>query len=129
MGDALQDQLAALRREVGAGQISGECKQTADWCFGQLPALYDKFCQTNESRYGDEITRRIVAVLKELAASKEHILVAGKMAAHISRRLGLLHEQFGLPRLVLRLPSVAKVPVAKARRSAVKSRKPIPKHF
>jgi hypothetical protein len=129
MSDALQDQLAALRKEVGAGQISGECKQTADWCFGQLPSLYDKFCQTNESRYGDEITRRIVAVLKELAASKEHTLVAGKMATHITGRLGLLHEQFGLPRLVLRLPSAVKVPVVKARRSAVTSGKPIPEHY
>jgi hypothetical protein len=117
MGDALQDQLAALRSEVGAGQISGECKQTVNWCFGQLPALYDKFCRTNESRYGDEITRRIVAVLKELAASKDHTLAAGKMATHITGRLGLLHEQFGLPRLVLKLSAVAKVPVAKARRT------------
>jgi hypothetical protein len=121
MGDGMQDQLAALRSEVGAGKISGVCKQTADWCFGQLPTLYDKFSQTNESRYGDEITRRIVAVLKELAASKEHTLAAAKMATHITGRLGLLHEQFGLPRLVLRLPAVAKVPVVKARRPAIRS--------
>ena len=70
MREALQVQLAALRSEVGSERVSGDWGHTVDWCFGQLPALYEQLRQTNESRYGDEITRRVLAVLKELARSK-----------------------------------------------------------
>jgi hypothetical protein len=118
MREALQVQLAALCSEVGAERISGAWAQTADWCFGQLPSLYDKFCQTNESRYGDEITRRVMAVLKELASSKKQCSAANKLATRITARLRLIHEQFGLPRLVLELPIAERVRLAKGERPA-----------
>jgi len=102
MGEALLVQLTALECEVNAATIPGDWKHTANWCFGELPALFDKYRQTNDSRYGDEITRRVQAVLRELAKSKKNRTDAQKLAAHITERLCLLQEELGLPGLILR---------------------------
>jgi hypothetical protein len=107
MDEALQSQLAVLGNEVRAAAIPEGCKHTAAWCFGQLPALYARFCQTSESRYGEEIVRLVQGVLKELATSPRAYPEANKLAAAIPERLRLLHEQFGLPRLKLKAPGVS----------------------
>ena len=101
MDGAFQAQLAALGDEVVAAAIPEGCKQTAAWCIGQLPALYAKFRQTCESRYGEEISRLVQWMLKELATGQNTCPEAQKLAARINDRLRLLHEEFGLPRLVL----------------------------
>jgi hypothetical protein len=105
MGETLQGQLTALEREVRAALIPGDWRHTADWRFELLPSLYDKLRQTNDSRYGEEISRRVLAVLRELANSTKKRLEAQKLAVHITERLCSLHEEFGLPGLVLRLPA------------------------
>ena len=102
MDEAFQAQLAALGDEVVAAAIPEGCKQTAAWCIGQLPTLYAKFRQTYESRYGEEISRLVQWLLKELATSQQTCPEAHKLAARIDDRLRLLHEQFGLPRLNLK---------------------------
>src|SRR5262245_15179512 len=107
MGESFQVQLAALENEVRAAAIPDSCKQTAAWCFGQLPALYDNLRLTSESRYADEITRLVRWVLKELAKSKPPCPAAQQLAVRITDRLHLLHEQFGLPRLELKLASAS----------------------
>jgi len=97
MGRGFQAQLAALGKQVRAAAISGGWEHTSDCSFGQLPALYEKLCQTNESRYGEEIRRRVLVVLNELASDKRDCPEARKLSRHITDRLRLLHERFGVP--------------------------------
>jgi hypothetical protein len=104
MDDALQVHLTALRKDVGAARIPSDCKHTAGWFMAQLPALYAKLRQTSESRYGEEITRLVQGVLFELAKSKTGGVAAQQLAASITDRLRLLHEQVGLPGLRLKSP-------------------------
>jgi len=99
MKRTLQAQLVALGTEVQAAAVPDGCKQTAAWCIRQLPPLYAEFGQTNESRYGDEITRLVQGVLKALATSKPVSPEAQRLAVRITNRLRLLHEQFGFPGL------------------------------
>jgi hypothetical protein len=105
MSEALQAQLAVLGKKVRAAAIPDGCKHTTGWCIGKLPPLYAKFRETNESRYGEEITRLVQGMLKELTTSDRSGPVAQKLATNITNRLQLLHEQFGLPVLNLKAPA------------------------
>jgi hypothetical protein len=107
MTEALQAQLAVLGRKVRAAAIPDGCKHTTGWCIGKLPPLYAKFRETNESRYGEEITRLVQGMLQDLTTSDRSGPVAHKLATNITNRLQLLHEQFGLP--VLNLKPLATV--------------------
>lgn len=99
MDKALQALLAALGNQVRAAAIPDGCKQTAAGCLGQLPTLYAQFRQTNESRYGDEITRLVQWMLKGLAQSNTEGPEARKLEASLINRLRLFHERFGIPPL------------------------------
>jgi hypothetical protein len=105
MGRGFQAQLAALGKQVRAAAISGDWEHTSDSCFGRLPALYEKFCQTNESRYGEEISRRLLVMLNELASDERNCPVARKLSTRITDRLRLLHERFGIPGFALKAPA------------------------
>jgi hypothetical protein len=107
MQERLQAQLAALGKGVQAAAMSEGCRQTAAWCVGRLPGLYSKFQQTNESRYGDEITRIVQALLNELSDSEKTRPGGRQLADQITDQFRLLHETFGLPRLHLRLRAAA----------------------
>ena len=115
MGEALKAHLGVLGDEVEATTIPSDCKQTAAWCIDQMPTLYAKFRETNESRYGDEITRLFQALLKELTRSTTVCPDATTLAAGIPDRVQLLHEQLGLPRLALKSPAVSLPRPRKAR--------------
>ncbi len=99
MKDVLQAQLAAVASKIQSAAISPECKQTMTWCFQQLPKLYAKFQQTNENRYGEEISRLVRGMLKELGDGSTASSEARGLAVTITNRLRLLHEQVGLPAL------------------------------
>ena len=105
MERGFQTQLAALGKQVRAAAISGGWEHTSDCCFPQLPDLYEKFCQTNESRYGEEISRRLLIVLSELASDKRDCPEARKLSTRIIDRLRLLHERFGVPGFALKAPA------------------------
>jgi hypothetical protein len=117
MARGFQAQLAALGKQVRAAAISGDWEHTSDSCFGRLPALYEKFCQTNESRYGEEISRRLSAVLNELASEKRDCPEAQKLSMRIIDRLRLLHERFGIPGFALKLPAPSRSDSQKPNRS------------
>ena len=102
MDKAFQAQLSALGNEVRKATIPSGCKQYAVRCMETLPTLYDKFYQTNESRYGDEITRLVQAVLNDMALSERACPETQRLAIHITESLLLLHERFGLAALSLR---------------------------
>jgi hypothetical protein len=117
MGRGFEAQLAALGKQVRAAAISGDWEHTSDSCFGRLPALYEKFCQTNESRYGDEIRRRLLLMLKELASDERNCPEARKLSTRITDRLRLLHERFGIPGLALNAPALSRSHSRKAAKS------------
>jgi hypothetical protein len=102
MDDAIQAQLTTLGNEVGTAAIPDASRQKAAWCFRQLPALYAQFRQTSESRYGEEISRLVQGVLLELAALKGTCPEALPLAARVTERFRLLHEEFGIPKLNLK---------------------------
>jgi hypothetical protein len=110
MGDFVKSQLAVLDGDVRDATISGDVKSTLAWCFGQLPALYGRYCESRESRYGDEITRLVVAVLMKLADGERVCPESQKLAAGISDRFRVLHVDLGLPELKLNLPVAAHRP-------------------
>jgi len=112
MKDPVQVQLARLGNDVRRAAISDASKQTTLWCVSKLPILYAKFCQTYESRYGDEISRLVQGALDDLADSKTASKETMKLGASITERLRFLHEESGIP--VLKLKS--------ARTSASRSR-------
>jgi hypothetical protein len=114
MSEALQAQLAGLGKKVRAAAIPDGCKHTTDWCIGKLPPLYAKFRETNESRYGEEITRLVQGMLKELTTSDRSYPEAQKLATNITNRLRLLHEKFGLPGLNLKPPAASPTRFQKA---------------
>jgi hypothetical protein len=101
MDEGLLVRLTALGDEIRAAVIPDGSKHSALWCVGQLPALYTQFRRTNETPYGDEITRLVRAALHELAKCGKGCPEAISLAAHITDHLRLLHEEFGLPRLAL----------------------------
>ena len=69
MTEALRGELAGITSLVKAANMPGDTSHTVVWCLEQLPGLYAKFCQTHESRYGDEIRRLEQGILGELANS------------------------------------------------------------
>ena len=104
MNEALPARLAGLADEVRAAALPSGCQQTTLWCLGQLPALYAQLGQTSESRYSEAITRLLQGLLKELAQAQAVCPEAQQLAARLTDRLRLLHEEFGLPGLRLPTP-------------------------
>jgi len=93
--DAVQaTAIPAERQEVLAGAVK------------RLAALYPQFRQTNESRYGAEITAVVQGVLKELEACPE----ASQLDAAFRAKLHRLHEELGLPPLALKAVRPPPVP-------------------
>jgi hypothetical protein len=120
MGEFIVSQVAALEDDIRAAPIASDVKHTAAWCFGHLPALYRQYCETRESRYGDEITRLVVAVLMKLADGQRACLASEKLATGITNRLRDLHGELGLPGLKLKLPDAPRSPARKVKvRSAI----------
>jgi hypothetical protein len=117
MNATLQAEFQTLGDEVRATAIPNDCKHTAVWCIGQLPPLYTKFTQTNESRYGDEITKLVQAVMTELARGEGNCPEARKLATTVADRLQKLHEQLGLPRLTLRTPAPPATPKSRKKKT------------
>lgn len=85
-----------------AAAISDGCKRTVSWCLGKLPGLYAEFCQTRESRFGEEITRLAQAAVTGLVTTADISPEAQQLAAKVTKTLQRLHEQFGLPALRLK---------------------------
>lgn len=107
MDQALQVQLTAMRNDIQASAIPDDCKQTALWCLGQLPPLYSNFRLTNESCYGEKIVSLVRAVLSELAKEKVAQGETQKRSMGVAERFQQFHEEFGLPSLPLKLPTMS----------------------
>ena len=100
MREAFRAEVAGITNWVEAAALARDARDTVVWCLGQLPALYDQFCQTYEKRFAEEILRLEQGVLGKLAESHR----SSPLAEAVLERLRLLHECFGLPGLSFRLP-------------------------
>ena len=106
MTEGLRAELAGIKSLVKTANMPGDTSHTVVWCLEQLPALYAKFCQTHESRYGDEIQRLEQGILGELAKSPRPSPEARAVGEVVLERLRYLHERFGLAGLDFKvLPS------------------------
>jgi hypothetical protein len=99
MGELLARLIRAVEGEVRSTSLADDAKHTAVWCVRQLPALYDKFRHTSESRYGDDIVRLVRAALQTLADGNGNSPASRELAASIPARLHSLHQKFGVPAL------------------------------
>jgi hypothetical protein len=113
MDRILKPTLLALSNEVDATAIPSDCKYTAAWCLAKMPALYAQYQTTNESRFGDEITRLVQALITELTRSQGGCKEAYAIASGMAGRFRTLHEKLGLP--VLRLKGPAGSPPTKTK--------------
>jgi hypothetical protein len=104
MDETAQAHLAALEDEVRAAALSGAGEHTALWCLGRLLPQYPEYCQTRESRYGEEITRLVRGLLKVITEDPGGGPSVQRVATRILDRLKVLHEQLGLPGLGLPAP-------------------------
>src|SRR5947209_598299 len=100
----IQAHFAALEEAIRKTTVPAERKEVIAGSVRRLSALYTQFRETNESRYGDEITRVVQSVLKDLEACPE----AQKLDAAFREKLWLLHEALGLPQLTLKRAALAK---------------------
>lgn len=104
MDETAQMHLAALEDEVAAAALSEAGKHTALWCLGRLLPQYAPYCQTRESRYGEEITRLVRGLLKVIIEDPGGGPSVQHVATCILDRFQVLHEQLGLPGLALPAP-------------------------
>ncbi len=80
----------------------------------RLVALYGQFRETNESRFGDLITRAVQEILRQLEACPQAV----KLGEKFRDRLGILHEDLGIPRLSLKPAKVPNKPKKEKARKA-----------
>ena len=99
MMEAFRAEIAGITNLIKAA-VGGDAQDTVVWCLGQLPELYDQFCETYERRYAEEILRLEHGVLGKLAETRR----CSPLGEAVLDRLRLLHECFGLPGLNFRLP-------------------------
>ena len=115
MHETIQAHFESLEAAIRKTTLPPDRKQYIATSIGKLAALYTQFRETNASRYGDEITRLVQAVLRELEASPE----ARELDLNFRNGLKGLHEDLGIPALALK-PQPAP---PKARKSSKTSKK------
>ncbi len=98
MHKTIQAHFRKLENAIGTTAIPPDRQKVVSAAIARLDALYTCFRQTNESRYGDEITRGVQSVLKELEACPE----AQKLDASFREGLRLLHDRLGVHALSLK---------------------------
>jgi hypothetical protein len=112
MHETIQAHFQKLEDAVQTTAIPADRQEFIATSIRKLPALYTQFRQTNESRFGAEITRLVQWVLKELEACPE----AQKLDADFREGLQLLHEELGLPGLTLKLSAPPPKPPKKRKK-------------
>ena len=103
MHEAIQAHFQELAHAVETTAIPADRQQVLKTSINGLAKLYTQFRETNESRYGKEITRVVQAVLRELETCPQ----ARKLDADFREKLRLLHDRLGVPGLVLKPQAAA----------------------
>ena len=111
MHDMIQTHFAALQSVIEPTALTDERKQFVSTAIGKLTELYQRFRETNASRYGDEIARIVQSILRELEACPE----ARKLDASFRAGLHQLHEDLGIPKLTLKAAPPPPKPTRKSK--------------
>lgn len=109
MPHAFRDEVGEITSVVQAVMLPEDIRDTVQWCLKQLPARYELFCHTYESRYADEILRLEQGILEKLAACSAGCRDAPALGEAVLGRLQLLNERHRLPRLVPKTPPAPRV--------------------
>src|ERR1051326_3617433 len=115
MHEEIRSHIAELQSALETTSLAEERKEYISKSVTKLVTLYQQFRETNESRCGDSIARLVGSILRELEACPE----ASKLDAKFREGLHALHEELGIPRLMLKPPK----PLPKAIKPASKSKK------
>jgi hypothetical protein len=111
MHDLIQAHFAALQAAIEDTTVTDERKRLIAAFLGRLGNLYTRYRETNASRYGDEITSLVQAMLRELESCPE----ARKLDAQFREGLHALHEELGIPKLPLKPAPVPPKPRKKSK--------------
>lgn len=98
MHDLIRTHFADLQSAISKTTITEQRQLWISTSLDKLGALYSQFRETNASRFGDEITRVVQAILRELESCPE----ARKLDADFRGGLHALHEELGIPKLPLK---------------------------
>jgi hypothetical protein len=98
MHPTIQAHFQELEDALRATAVPTDRREVIAGCVRRLATLYTQSRQTNDSRYGEELTRLVQGILKELQACPE----ARKLEAAFRAKLRLLHEEAGVPPLALK---------------------------
>lgn len=109
MHDQIRSHFAAIEAALAKTTIPEPRQQALSDLIAKLPPLYTQYRETNSSRFGDDITRVVQLLLRELGTCPE----AAKLEADFREELHRLHEDLGIPKLPLKAP-----PAAKARKTS-----------
>src|SRR4051794_40363320 len=98
MHKTIQAHFQTLENAVKTTDIPADRQDVIATSIGRLAALYTEYRETNESRYGDQITRVVQSLLKELEACPK----SQKRDADSRAGRRLLHEELATPPLPLK---------------------------
>lgn len=110
MHDSLIAHFASFEKAVQGTTIAEDRKEFIAASVQKLPAMYEQYRATNSSRFGDEITRVVQTILKNLEACPN----SRGIDQDFREGLRKLHEELGVP--VLRLKALP--PLAKKRKTS-----------
>jgi hypothetical protein len=106
MNESIQKHFRELEEAIRSTAIPAERREVITRLVRRLPALYKEFRETNDARWGAEITLMVQAVLKDMEVCPE----ARKLDAAFREKLRLLHEELGVPKLTLKAAPSRPVP-------------------
>jgi hypothetical protein len=109
MTQAFRAEVVEITSLVKAAALPSDIEATVAWCLGQLPAKYDKFCETYESRYAEEILRLEQGILEKLTEWCSSHRGRQPLREAVLQHLRLLNERYSLPGLVPKPPRAARV--------------------
>ena len=98
MHEAIQAHFQGLEDALRTTAVPADRQEVIAASVQRLAALYAQFRQTNDGRYGEQISRLVQGVLNDLQACPQ----ARKMDAPFREGLRLLHEELGVPGLTLK---------------------------
>lgn len=100
MHDQIRIHFAAIEAEISKSVVLEPRRQTISEWIAKLAPLYKQYRETNASRFGDDITRIVGAICRELSTCPE----AKKLEEEFREGLHRLHEDLGIPKLALKAP-------------------------
>jgi hypothetical protein len=104
MTEAFGAEVAEITSLVKAAALPSDIEDTVVWCLKQLPAKYDQFCATYESRDAEEILRLEQGVLEKLIELPSSHRDRPPLREAVLQHLRLLNERYSLPGLVPKPP-------------------------